>query len=173
MAFVTRDELRRWKFDLVEMTKAASSERKTAGKAWVFLSHSHKDAEEVEKLRLILANQGVELYIDWKDHTMPAVTNPETATVLKRKIQECKKLVLLATNNALASKWVPWEIGIADSANGMNSVAVMPIEDTGTPWTGNEYIGIYPRLVKADNGALAVFAAGKDQGWWLADWLKM
>lgn len=173
MAYVTRDELRGLKFGIVEMTKAASSGTKAAGKQWVFLSHSHKDEVEVEKLRNLLANQNVELYIDWKDPTMPTVTNPDTATSLKVKIKDCKKFILLATNNALASKWVPWELGVADSTNGMDSVVIMPVVDAGVAWVGNEYIGIYPRLEKADDGQLAVFPAGTAKGWYLANWLTM
>lgn len=79
--------------------------------------------------------------------------------------------MILATNRALESKWVPWEIGIADSQNGMGNVAVIPIEDTGTTWKGSEYVGIYARVERANDGKLGVFEPGKTNGIHLSNWL--
>ncbi len=37
---------------------------------------------------------------------------------------------------------------------------------------GNEYVGIYQRIEKADSGSWAVFPAGTTSGAKLSDWLK-
>jgi hypothetical protein len=69
----------------------------------IFLSHSHDDKEEVKKAVVFLRSIGVRLYIDWLDPSMPPFTNAETAEKIKKKIKECSKFILLATNNAIAS----------------------------------------------------------------------
>ncbi|TWT95396.1 hypothetical protein Pla108_35440 [Botrimarina colliarenosi] len=103
---------------------------------------------------------------------MPSVTSPETARRIKGKIKECKKLVLLATNNALQSKWVPWELGVADAENSMKNIAILPVTDSQTSWIGSEYVGIYDRIEQASSGKPAVFEPGASSGILLEDWLR-
>jgi hypothetical protein len=175
MAFLTRDALKAVTARATASQKFAAknqlSAKTAAARGKVFLSHSHSDADLVEPFLLKLFEEGVVVYVDWKDPTMPSVTNPDTAKVLKDRIKQCGKFILLATNNALESRWVPWELGIADLQNGMSNVAVLPIQDSGTSWKGNEYIGIYSRVEPAHNGRLAVFEPGKQEGVYLSDWV--
>ena len=64
-------------------------------------------------------------------------------------ISQTKKFVLLATNNSKTSKWVPWELGIADGYKKLTNVAIFPaVEDDGNAsWTSWEYLGLYHRIV--------------------------
>jgi hypothetical protein len=135
------------------------------------LSHSHEDEDIVNQAVELLGNQGIIVYVDWKDHTMPEVTSPVTAARIRKKISACNKFVLLATNNALASRWVPWELGVADVATSTDHVAIMPVRDPPHVWTGNEYVGIYSTLERADDGSLAVFKPGENTGISLRGWL--
>ena len=110
--------------------------------------------------------------MDWNDSSMPAMTSEETAIKLKAKIVECRKFLLLATNNALDSKWVPWELGVADNSNGMKNVAIIPVTERQGGWHGSEYIGIYSRIETAITGNWGVFAPGSSHGITLTEWLR-
>ena len=88
----------------------------------IFLSHSHTDKKIVEGWIRKLALLGVEMYVDWNDSSMPRETNRETADRIKQRINDVDLFVVLATNAALESKWVSWEIGIADKTKGETKV---------------------------------------------------
>lgn len=176
MAFIKENELRQFTSRFSEhekmFTKSAASTRTPSTTATVFLSHSHKDAALVEPTILLLAGQGVKVYVDWKDSSMPAVTSPETAARIKERIGGCEKFVVLGTNNAVLSKWIPWELGVADSRTKPDNIAIMPVVPQYQTWEGHEYIGIYSRLETADDGRWAVFPPGKNRGEYLETWLK-
>ena len=72
--------------------------------------------------------------------------------------------MLLATTNARNSKWVPWELGFADEAKGVPQVAILPIADSSGNWEGNEYMGLYQRIIISDQGRPAIFPAGSGNG---------
>jgi hypothetical protein len=171
MSFYTRGELK--KRPLYEAKASAEKyHKKTASaKHHIFLSHSHKDSDLIEYVAEFLGRWADAIYIDWKDDSMPTVTSPETAARLKIKIRDTAKFILLATDNALASKWVPWELGVADLSNGMANVAILPVTDPPHTWTGSEYIGIYSRIIKSDDGEPGVFEPGQTRGASLTTWL--
>jgi len=172
VAFLTRSELQSVPVYNTKALRESTYHTKTASvREHIFLSHSHKDADIVNQAVELLGNQGVRVYVDWKDDTMPAVTSPVTATRIKQKISSCSKFVLLATNAAIESRWVPWELGIADEANSIDHVAIMPVRDPPHVWQGNEYIGIYSTLERAEDGGLAVFKPGENRGISLKNWL--
>lgn len=176
MAFITVDELRRLPGQFTTnqriLTKSAAASRTANTVATVFLSHSHQDADLVEPAILLLASQGVQVYVDWKDPTMPAMTSPETAARIKERIGACRKFVVLGTNNAVKSRWIPWELGISDSRNGLANIAVLPVVEQYRNWEGHEYIGIYARMETASDGRWAVFPAGQNTGVYLEYWLR-
>ena len=171
--YYTRGELQAVPIYLDASTRVAEYHRKAASiRATVFLSHSHNDADIVNQAVQILGSQGVFVYVDWKDETMPKVTSPETASRLKTRIHQCRKFVLLATNDALESRWVPWELGVADQSNGMDNVVVLPVTDPPRTWTGSEYVGIYSTIEKSDSGVPCVFKPGQNRGVTLKHWLE-
>lgn len=176
MAFITEDELRSFpkKFSVTErmLAKAAASTRTASTVTTVFVSHSHEDAEFVEPVILLLENEGVVVYVDWKDSSMPKVTSPETAAQIKERIAGCEKFLVVGTNNAAGSRWIPWELGVADSHRGLSNIAILPVVPQYRRWEGQEYIGIYSRLERAKDGRWAVFPAGENRGKYLDDWLK-
>ena len=107
------------------------------------------------------ASLGIDVYVDWNDSNMPRETNRETAEKIKRKIDENSLFMVLATQNALDSKWVPWEIGVADKTNGEAAVLIIPVEDSLGNFAGSEYLQLYRRVVIADDGEDGVFEPGK------------
>lgn len=123
----------------------------------IFLSHSHKDKDLAQGLVNYLAGLGIKLYVDWQDSGMPRITDRKTAENIKKKISDLSYFLVLATPNALSSRWVPWEIGVADQAKASEKIAVIPVVDQFGKFEGNEYLQLYNR-VEADNfGKLLVF----------------
>lgn len=114
-----------------------------------FLSHSSKDKEIVMGATRILTLHGASVYTDKKDPDLPPYTSKETAAKLKNRINQSKKFVLLASENSKESKWVPWELGIADGYKNRNQIALFPAVDDPqkTAWTSWEYLGLYDRIV--------------------------
>lgn len=114
----------------------------------IFLSHSHIDKDVVEQAKIFFENLGISIYVDWADKTMPEKTDGITAQNIKNKIiSQNDKFILLATNNAVASKWCNWEVGIGDPFKLPNKkMAILPLADNSGTWNGSEYLQIYPRI---------------------------
>ena len=108
-----------------------------------FLCHSHKDSLLVEGLIVLFAEAGVDIYVDWKDETMPAHTNPETAKKIQDRIRNSDLFLFLATENSMNSRWCPWEIGYGDAAH--KEVLIIPTSVGYTEY-GSEYLGLYGKI---------------------------
>ncbi len=128
-----------------------------------FLCHSHLDKELAEGLQVWLAEQGVDLYIDWKDSTMPETPDRETARRIQSRIVTSAWFLFLATANSKASRWCPWELGYADGKKNLNQIAIVPTAD-GRGTYGNEYLQLYRRLDSNSLSQLLLFEAGSSQG---------
>ena len=51
----------------------------------------------------------------------------------------------LLLEDAKDSRWVPWELGYADSTKGMEHIAAFPVAEN-SDFTHNEYLNIYPKI---------------------------
>jgi len=116
----------------------------------IFLSHSIQDADLVLGVKLLLEKQGLSVYVDWDtDADVDRSTvSKETAALLRKRMQQSQSLLYLATENAGASKWMPWELGYFDGLR-KGGVAVFPLldqEDGRFPQ--QEYLGLYPVVTK-------------------------
>jgi hypothetical protein len=149
--YITRGELRKFASDLG--TVAASAMRKSASSrspsGSTFLSHSSKDDELVTGAILVLENHGAQVYVDEIDPAMPPYTSAKTAALLKTRIRDTSRFVLLASKNSKDSRWVPWELGIADGLKPPAKIALFPATESRfeTAWTSWEYLGLYDRIV--------------------------
>ncbi|CAM3682051.1 toll/interleukin-1 receptor domain-containing protein [Polaromonas hydrogenivorans] len=128
-----------------------------------FLCHSHKDSVLAEGLQVLLAEQGVELYIDWKDATMPERPNRETAERIQLRIKTCDWVLFLATGNSMSSRWCPWELGYADGMKQLDRIAIVPTLDAVTTH-GNEYLHLYRRVDLSAAGELLWVPPNSNQG---------
>ncbi|MDI9876597.1 toll/interleukin-1 receptor domain-containing protein [Flectobacillus rivi] len=111
-----------------------------------FLSHSHSDKMRILPIVKILNSVGVNIYVDWLDNDMPAITSGKTADILKTKIKQNRKFILLASNTAIKSSWVNWELGIGDGLKYIDNMMIFPFKENNQNWTNNEYFEIYPHL---------------------------
>lgn len=143
----------------------------------IFLSHKHSDKELVFQFKKLIDFLKLDIYIDWLDEDLPVTTNQETAFKLKEKIKDSKKFVLLATDEAINSKWCNWELGFGDAHKYFENIAILPVtnNDNGS-WVGNEYLKTYPAITIKKNDfnnnvtELYVEFMGKKERF--VDWLK-
>lgn len=151
--FATKAELRSLgqQGSLTEDVILAKARRATAASS-TFLAHSSADVREVAGAVQLLENHGAKVYIDKKDATLPPYTSEETADALKKRIHESRRFVMLASKNSQQSKWVPWELGLADGVKMLKNIALLPASDSedDTTWTSWEYLGLYRRIVFGD-----------------------
>lgn len=155
MPIITEQELRQAASKRLNLNESIHAEIRKAfsdsprGKeVTVFLSHSHKDQEQVKQLVVFLRKLGIRIYVDWMDDDMPQTTSGITASKIKEKIKDNKKFILLATNNAINSKWCNWELGLGDAAKYIKHISLFPVANNNRRWEGNEYLQIYPRIEK-------------------------
>lgn len=146
--FATYDVLRRLTPPLMEarayMEKAASKTYKD-----VFLSHSSKDHNFLPAVVAILENHGGSVYVDDGDDRLPTTPSPSTAAVLRRTIRDLSRFVVFVTATSKDSRWIPWELGLADAYKEEPQVALFPSEESGwsQSWANREYLGLYRRIV--------------------------
>lgn len=145
----------------------------------IFLSHCHTDKQLVGQAIAFLKGFGFSVYVDWMDETMPNKPNGITAQKIKEKIILNDKFILLATNDAINSKWCNWELGISDTFKfSKDKMVVLPLADSRGAWIGNEYLQIYPRIELVakhpsgfhDNIFKVIYPDNTTK--WLDDWIK-
>jgi hypothetical protein len=71
--------------------------------------------------------------------------------------------MILATRNALASKWVPCETGVADQCKRFKTIVVIPVNDSAGNFVGTEYLRLYRRMTSDDGGQIGIFPPGTNQ----------
>lgn len=152
--YITKAELRSFANEISLQEQATVRERaeSRSSRGATFLSHSSKDDKLLIGAVRVLEGHGATVYVDKKDPSLPPYTSKDTASTLKTRINDASKFVLLATENSKESKWVPWELGLADGYKGLGKIALFPaIEGQHDKnWTSWEYLGLYDRIVWGD-----------------------
>lgn len=151
VAYVTKSELRSFasKMTVSEQASARKSASARSLTDTTFLSHSSKDEDLVVGAIKFLENHGALVYVDEKDPEMPHFTTDETAALLRTRIRQTKRFVMLTSKNSKESRWVPWELGYADGCKKLSEIALLPALDSASDdaWTSSEYLGLYRRIV--------------------------
>ncbi len=119
-------------------------------KTKIFLSHKHNETASLEGAISFLKSFGVDVYVDWLDEGMPKTTSGYTAVRIKQKIKDSHKFILLATEGAISSKWCNWELGLGDAAKYIENIAILPIKNDYSDFSGSEYLEIYPYIFNLD-----------------------
>lgn len=179
--YTTDAELRRIRSRLDPARRSGLMEQaaRRSPEGSTFLSHSSADVELLPAVISILEGHGGIVYLDKKDQTLPPYTSPETAATLRKRIVQSRKFVLFATTRSKESRWVPWELGIADGAKSGAQTAIFPSVDnvTDTQWAEREYLGVYDRVVfgRLDGYSEPVWMVWnhrKNSAQTLRDWLR-
>jgi hypothetical protein len=157
MSFITQSELlnqrrssKTFSFSLNESLRSFKNES-TNNKTKIFLSHKHDELEQLEGAVSFLKTFGVDIYVDWLDDGMPKTTSGITAVRIKQKIKENHKFIFLATEASIQSKWCNWELGLGDAAKYIEHLALFPIKNDYSDFSGSEYLEIYPYIFIIDN----------------------
>ena len=138
-----------------------------------FFAHSSDDIELIKKIIEYFYMLGAKPYIDKDDMELPKYTDIDTAKKLKSNIDVCKRFVIVVTDNSINSKWVPWELGVADTLKGYKNVAILPIESKNVSenFIGNEYLGIYNQI-REKSGELVIYNPQSKETTPIEEWLR-
>ena len=124
-----------------------------AGQRTGFLSHSHLDRRLAQGLQLLLREQGLDLYIDWQDESMPSTPDRRTAERIQSMIRRSDVFLFLATANSMASRWCSWELGFADGVLKFDQMAIVPTKESDGTYHGNEYLLLYRHIDQPGSSA--------------------
>lgn len=171
MSFISESQLANYRSrtktfsadDLIDLNESYFRDK---SRTMVFLSHKHDEHTILQDAIAFLKDEGVDVYVDWMDSSMPAYTNAETAHKLKEKIEVSDKFILLATQNAINSKWCNWELGLGDAAKYIQNIALLPIHKSNQSFDGAEYLKIYPRI-EYQNGTTKYLGAYIPKGYYV------
>jgi hypothetical protein len=173
MAIATFDELRR-----TARLDAADRERlaKSLGGKNLFLSHSLSDLDHVKYAVDLLEQNGARVYIDVADASIANANATDAAKRLRNAIRETRRLVVLVTENTKTSRWIPWEMGLADATTGVDRIALLPLRSSGTAselWAKQEYFELYARIERYVTGSSTSWIVSMPGGGaqYLSNWL--
>lgn len=147
--FVTLDELKVFSAQVENRQQYREARARSDRSFTTFLSHSSKDDEYLPGVIRVLESHGASVYIDDGDTRLPEKPSPDTARILKQRINESRRFVLFVTENSKGSKWIPWELGLGDGLKSAHSVALFPSAQYWweQSWSEQEYLGLYQRIV--------------------------
>jgi hypothetical protein len=111
-----------------------------------------------------------DLYVDLRDDSLPRDTSKHTANMLRQRIAERDKFILLVTEKTKESIWVPWELGIADGIRGKDNIAVFPLSSMAS-FEGQEYLSVYNLVELSAMDALLVRDPGRRTVQEFSHWL--
>ena len=126
------------------LAKAAST---LPGKT-VFVSHASADDQWIPGVLRFFDRFAAPAYVDDFDKRLPKPPTTATALTLKNEIKQCPRFVVLVSPNSRFSRWIPWELGLADGFKNIPLIALLPVTPEGTEenWTKEEYFSLYPRI---------------------------
>ena len=174
MAILTFEEIaRRSLLGEMRLIKAASDH--ATGKR-VFLSYSSLDRRYVAGVVDFFADFGAPVYVDKDDAGLPDPPSLQTAKTLADNITICPKVVVLVSPASRASRWVPWELGLAHGTKGLENVSTLSIgpADQDAKWSEREYLALYPRIERGSlNGQQQWYVVDPRDGkaWTMRNWL--
>lgn len=132
------------------LREAAEQDRR--GSHDVFLSHNHLDKEVVLGLKTLLERAGYSVYVDSESDPQLDASKVDAATVdvVRRRLRGSRSLLYATSENAEASKWMAWELGLGDGLG--KRVAVVPVTGTAGALATREFLLVYPEVQEGSLG---------------------
>jgi hypothetical protein len=118
----------------------------------IFLSHAYEDAEVIHGVYVRLQREGLSVYLDWLADPQAdrSRVTPETARLLRTRMNHSRFLLYASSHASSSSKWMPWELGYFDGRR-PGHLGILPIvAAAGAGFVGLEYLGLYPRFELID-----------------------
>lgn len=112
----------------------------------IFISHQKQDSSAAKMIADYLIAAGVNVYFDEYDNTLD-LTNPASVVAgIKDGLNHSTHLLVLLSQNALQSMWIPWEVGYAYDSKTIISLTLKEISSYELP----EYLQI-TRIIRGTN----------------------
>ncbi len=159
MAYFTESHFRNYRANLNESqrTFSYSAGRDINTKFDIFISYNIHDQAVIYGVYNELTEMGFKVYVDFiidPDLNRNNVTL-ETAKRIRTRLENSKSLIYAQSPNAAMSRWMPWELGVADGHT--KRCAVLPIFANSTNiYEKQEYLKLYP-VVKPSTNHMYVY----------------
>lgn len=108
----------------------------------VFISHQRKDKTVARAIADYIKNAGVDVYFDEYDSSINIYDPYSVVSAIKKGIHKSTHMLCILSNNALESKWMPWEIGYGYDRTQLYGLTVKELAESSLP----EYLQIVPIL---------------------------
>ena len=108
----------------------------------VFISHQKKDKDVAKKIADYISNAGIDIYFDEYDGSINRDDPNSVVNAIKSGIKRSTHLLCILSQNALESKWIPWEIGYGYDRLNVAGLTVKELSKSLLP----EYLQIVPVL---------------------------
>lgn len=129
---------------VVEARRSRVHAREDAPTA-ILLDVAEGDGDLLRPALNFIANQGTPVYVDFRDDRLPRGAEGEMAQWMRRGVRLDDRFVLVTTQGGLGSRWVPWQLALAEGALGLENVAVLTVEDYGS-FRGSPLVDLYPTI---------------------------
>lgn len=119
----------------------------------VFISHQRNDKSVAKEIANYIYKSGVDIYFDEYDRSINRDDPQSVVNAIKTGIRNSTHMLCILSQNALQSKWMPWEIGYGFDRLQVAGITVKEISKSVLP----EYLQIVPviRGTKSLNTYLA------------------
>lgn len=77
----------------------------------IFISHQKQDAAACRILADFLMNKGIDVYFDEYDKSIDRSDPQSVVDAIQRGLNNSTHTLVVLSEHALASTWVPWEVG--------------------------------------------------------------
>ncbi len=168
-----RNTTRIYPKDITESLHLFKEEAK-ADKVTVFISYHPEELEELDSAINFLKGFEVLIYTDWLDQSIPKDKSDLTTKQLQKQIAECTKFIFLATETAVQLKWCDWVLRLAATIKKPEDIAILPIRDDFSDYSGADYLKKHPYIKEDDFTAQAYnvkFSNGNETS--ISDWLTL
>lgn len=106
----------------------------------VFISHQRNDKAVAKKIADYIYKSGVDIYFDEYDRNIDRDNPQSVVNAIKAGIRRSTHMLCILSQNALQSKWMPWEIGYGYDRLQVAGITVKEIAKDVLP----EYLQIVP-----------------------------
>lgn len=123
----------------------------------IFLSYNILDQEVVLGIYYFLFKKGFKVYLDFvvDPQLKREDCDKETAELIHNRILCSRSLIYASSFSATNSKWMPWELGVADGKK--SKCFVLPVsKGYERDFNQKEYLKLYPLIKKGISNELTV-----------------
>ena len=151
MAYYRDSFFRSYRNSIPEYTVKAMINEARENYEWtkfdIFLSYNIKDKDVIEGIYMYLTKLGKRVYLDFIVDPQLVRENASlnTAKIIRNRLRHSQQLIYAMSCNSSESKWMPWELGVADGEGCVCNI--LPVSSTYfKDFVRKEYLQLYPIL---------------------------